>query len=117
MAQVMAACNNARLDGDTGPSGDPTEVALLLAAAESGVRLDPGQRDQQRRGQFHFDPALKLMSTIDRSGRHGLEVDTKGAPEAVLARCTAIMTRPRPARPAAARDAPRGGQHGRRLRR
>ena len=106
MAQVMAACNNARLDGDTGPSGDPTEVALLLAAAESGVRLDPGLRDQQRRGQFHFDPALKLMSTIDERP-DGLGVHTKGAPEAVLARCTAIMTGhgpPGPLRPQMRRE-------------
>jgi calcium-translocating P-type ATPase len=101
MAEVMAACNNARLDGDTGPSGDPTEIALLQAAAESGDHLDPGRREQQRRGQFHFDPALKLMSTIDeRPG--GLTVHTKGAPEAVLARCTAIMSGhgpPSPLRP------------------
>ena len=91
MAEVMAACNNARLDGDTGPTGDPTEIALLLAAAESGNQLDPGRRDRQRRGQFHFDPALKLMSTIDGRPGGGLTVHTKGAPEAVLARCTAIL--------------------------
>jgi len=91
MAEVMAACNNARLDHDGGASGDPTEVALLLAATELGNRLDPGRRDQQRRGHFHFDPALKLMSTIDeRPG--GLCVHAKGAPEEVLARCTAIMS-------------------------
>jgi calcium-translocating P-type ATPase len=90
MAEVMAACNNARLNHDVGPSGDPTEIALLLAAAELGHRLDRGQRDEQRQAQFHFDPALKLMSTIDE-GPCGLRVHTKGAPEAVLARCTAIM--------------------------
>src|SRR6516162_6398184 len=33
MAEAMAACNNARLDGDAGASGDPTEIALLTAAA------------------------------------------------------------------------------------
>jgi calcium-translocating P-type ATPase len=101
IAEVMAACNNARLDQDRGPSGDPTEVALLLSATELGNRLDPGRRDLQRRGQFHFDPALKLMSTIDeRPG--GLHVHTKGAPEAVLARCSAIMSddgSPSPLRP------------------
>ena len=90
MAEVMAACNNARLDSDTGPAGDPTEIALLAAAAALGTDPDPGQRDHWRRAHFHFDPALKLMSTIDAPpGR--LMVDTKGAPEAVLARCTAIL--------------------------
>lgn len=90
MAEVMVACNNARLDGDAGPSGDPTEIALLLVAAELGTRTDPGRRDQQRRHQFHFDPARKLMSTIDEQ-QGSLRVHTKGAPEAVLAQCTAIM--------------------------
>jgi calcium-translocating P-type ATPase len=105
MAEVMAACNNARLDG-AGPSGDPTEVALLQAAAQAGEHLDPGRRDRQRRGQFHFDPALKLMSTIDqRPG--GPAVHTKGAPEAVLARCTAILGGhgpPSPLRPETRRE-------------
>jgi len=106
MAEVMVACNNARLDGDSGPSGDPTEIALLLAAAASGDHLDPGRREDQRRGQFHFDPALKLMSTIDEQPG-GLRVHTKGAPEAVLARCTAIMSGhgpPSPLRPETRRE-------------
>lgn len=43
--------------------------------------------------QYHFDPALKLMSTVD----HGTGSDqrrwlhTKGSPEATLARCTSII--------------------------
>ncbi|MFI5037349.1 MAG: HAD-IC family P-type ATPase, partial [Solirubrobacterales bacterium] len=32
LAQAMAACNNAELNAGGGPSGDPTEVALLEAA-------------------------------------------------------------------------------------
>jgi magnesium-transporting ATPase (P-type) len=35
---------------------------------------------------LHFEPHLKLMSTVDREGSE-LWVHTKGAPEAVLARC------------------------------
>jgi calcium-translocating P-type ATPase len=91
MAAAMAACSNARLGGgdSTPASGDPTEIALLLAAAGLGERLDPGERDLLRRAEFHFDPGLKLMSVID--GRDGaLRVDAKGAPEAVLPRCATI---------------------------
>ena len=90
MAEAMAACNNARLDGDAGASGDPTEIALLTAAAELGRTLDPARREAARAAQFHFDPALKLMSTIDRRGGM-LRVHTKGAPEAVLACCTTLQ--------------------------
>jgi calcium-translocating P-type ATPase len=90
MAAVMAACNNARLDGEDGASGDPTELALLESAAELGETLDPARRERDRAAEFHFDPALKLMSTVDRAGGR-LHVYTKGAPEAVLPRCTTIQ--------------------------
>jgi calcium-translocating P-type ATPase len=89
LAEAMAACNNARLDGDGG-SGDPTEIALLAAAAELAESPDPARRESLRVTQFHFDPALKLMSTIDRC-QHGMRVHTKGAPEAVLPRCATIQ--------------------------
>ncbi|MGO8957231.1 MAG: cation-translocating P-type ATPase [Streptosporangiaceae bacterium] len=94
MAAVMAACNNAELDasgasGRNGASGDPTEIALLVSAAGLGQSVDPALRQQHRAAQFHFDPALKLMSTIDRCG-DALCVRTKGAPESVVDRCTAI---------------------------
>ena len=94
MAAVMAACNNAELDGRAdsgrGASGDPTEIALLASAAGLGQSVDAGLRDQNRAAQFHFDPALKLMSTVDRC-RDTLCVHTKGAPEAVVQRCIRIQ--------------------------
>ncbi len=80
----MAACNNARLGDDGEPGGDATEVAMLLAARRLGV--EAGGPPDGRRKEFHFDPVLKLMSTVDeRDG--SLAVHTKGAPEAVLPRC------------------------------
>jgi len=91
VAAVIAACNNAqpRAAGRE-PVGDPTEIAMLEAAAERGAPTDLATRDRQRRRQFHFDPSLKLMSTVDeRAGR--LWVDAKGAPESLLPRCTTIV--------------------------
>ncbi|HEX7304982.1 cation-transporting P-type ATPase, partial [Lentzea sp.] len=82
LARSMAACTNADLaDG----SGDPTELALLLAAQEAGVDVDARRRDGNRLRQFHFDPALRMMSTVDRDGDR-VVVNVKGAPEEVLAR-------------------------------
>ena len=89
MAEAMAACNNARLDMDGRTSGDPTEIALLAAAAGLGEAVDPAGREAIRAAEFHFDPALKLMSTIDRYPGT-LRVHTKGAPEAVLPNCATI---------------------------
>jgi calcium-translocating P-type ATPase len=87
LAQAMAACNNAQLDGSV---GDPTELAMLAAAAELGAEVSVAERNRRRRRQFHFDPVLKLMSTVDERDP-GLWVDAKGAPEALLPRCSTIV--------------------------
>ncbi len=98
LATAMVACNNAHLDEGTGKFvGDPTEVAILEAAGRVGVHVDAAERERGRRAVFHFDPSLRLMSTVDeRDG--GLWVDTKGAPEAVLPRCSSIAVDGRRAR-------------------
>ena len=104
LAETIAACNNAQLAAaGRDPLGDPTEIAMLEAAAERGADTDLATREQQRRRQFHFDPSLKLMSTVDeRAG--DLWVDAKGAPEALLPRCTTIMGHDGAERPLAAAE-------------
>ena len=93
LAAAMAACNNAEPAVDGGePIGDPTELAMLGAAARLGVATDTAQRTRGRRRQFHFDPVLKLMLTVDE--RDGARwVDAKGAPEALLDRCATVVAR------------------------
>jgi calcium-translocating P-type ATPase len=88
LATAMAACNNAHF-GDGGEAvGDPTEAAMLATARSLGAGEDVGSN---RRAQFHFDPVLKRMSTVDgEDGR--LQVNVKGAPEAILARCTTVAS-------------------------
>jgi magnesium-transporting ATPase (P-type) len=66
-------------------TGDPTELAMLVAAGDLGVTVDPAARDRQRLRHFHFDPVLELMSTVDDRDGHRW-VDAKGAPEALLPR-------------------------------
>jgi calcium-translocating P-type ATPase len=92
LAETVAACNSAEVDPThrNEPHGDATEVALLIGAAALGADVSLAHRDAVRRGVFHFDPALKLMSTVDLDG-DALVVHTKGAPEEVLARCTSIL--------------------------
>jgi magnesium-transporting ATPase (P-type) len=84
LAEAAFTCNTA------GPAaGDPTEVALAELAAACGVDVSVDRRAATRRALFRFDPRLKLMSTADeQDGR--LVVNTKGAPEEVLARITRI---------------------------
>jgi len=68
LAEAIVRCATADVGTRT---GDPTELALLDAAADVGVRLDPVARDAQRLALFAFDPRRRLMATLDRVGRVG----------------------------------------------
>ncbi|HET7139570.1 MAG TPA: cation-transporting P-type ATPase [Arthrobacter sp.] len=87
LATAAVACNNADIDGEGKESGDPTELALLHAAVALGV--PPHRHAVERLAQFHFDPTLRRMSTIDRTPGH-IRVHCKGAPEELLPLCTSI---------------------------
>jgi calcium-translocating P-type ATPase len=85
---IVASCSAGFRTPNTGAEiGDPTEVALMHAAEALGAT--PGAVDGARVLQFHFDPELRRMSTVDRVG-DVLHVHTKGAPEEILDRCTHI---------------------------
>src|SRR5665647_684383 len=89
MARAVVACNHAEFD-PTQPDqehGDPTELALLHMARSLGV--DPSAGPKERMAQFHFDPALRRMSTVDRDA-HRVRVHTKGAPEELMPLCTRV---------------------------
>ena len=92
LAVALARCTSAAVD-DTDPAsviGDPTETAMLLAAKYLGANIARVAREESCRAVFHFDPTLKLMSTVDDVDGD-VWVHTKGAPEAVLARCTTVL--------------------------
>jgi calcium-translocating P-type ATPase len=91
LGRVAASCNNALLNDEGDPAGDPTEIAILMAARTFGADTNHEHREAQRRWQFHFDPELKLMSTIDQLPSASTVVHTKGAPESVLSRCSHIL--------------------------
>jgi P-type Ca2+ transporter type 2C len=85
---VAALCTNASLGPNGESTGDPTEVALLVAAKERGLDPDLLRREHPRRAEWAFDSHRKRMSVlVEQEGRALLCV--KGAPEAVLSRCVA----------------------------
>ena len=89
MAHAVVACNHAEFD-PTQPDlerGDPTELALLHMASSLGVDPTAGPSEQMTR--FHFDPALRRMSTVDRDVDR-VRVHTKGAPEELLPLCSRV---------------------------
>jgi P-type Ca2+ transporter type 2C len=81
-----AACCDAEIgrDGHVGV-GDPTEVAILLAAAEIGIRRDQIEATRPRVGEVPFDSVQKWMSVQRADG----QVYIKGAVESVLPLCAA----------------------------
>lgn len=69
--------------------GDPTEVAVLVAAAKAGVTKEALLQQYTVIGENPFDAARKRMS-VTVSGPGGVRLLCKGAPDMLLARCTHI---------------------------
>ena len=97
-AMVAAClCSDARLEWRAGAPtamGDPTEAALVVAAAREGVDQRKEEEQWARVDDLPFDSGRKLMSTIHTSPRGGWTVFVKGAPDVLLERCTATERGP-----------------------
>lgn len=77
--------NEARLYG-TDHRGDPTEVALLLAAADAGLVPDQARDAFPAVSETPFEPELRFSASLRRV-QGGEALFVKGAPEQVLAMC------------------------------
>lgn len=73
------------------PRGDPTEIALHVAAAKGSLRPDEQRERYPERDILPFESERRLMATLN-DGPDGPGVYVKGAPEAILARCTSELT-------------------------
>jgi calcium-translocating P-type ATPase len=90
-ATVLAGVLANETEGLPGPDeerrGDPTELALLEAAARAG--LDPGEArgEWERIDLIPFESERRYMASLHR-GAEGARIFLKGAPEAVVERCS-----------------------------
>jgi calcium-translocating P-type ATPase len=91
------------------PLGDPTEIAILSAAATRFGLTDEHLARYPRLGELPFDSVRKRMTTLQAMGGHTVAC-VKGAPSEVLPRCL-LDTATREQSEAAQRD-----MAGRRLR-
>ena len=83
-------CSDALLeqwDGHYRTVGDPTEGALVVAAAKSGLARSAAEEAYPRIDEIPFDSDRKMMSTLHRDSNESVLVLVKGAPDLVLARC------------------------------
>nr|MDH4358287.1 HAD-IC family P-type ATPase [Nitrospira sp.] len=93
LRQLLTAsvlCNGATLKQEEGSwkiLGDPTEGALLVAAAKAGLRMEELEPTHQFLGEVPFDSERKMM-TIVRQSSDGPVAYVKGAPDVLLGRCT-----------------------------
>ncbi|MDD2233409.1 MAG: calcium-translocating P-type ATPase, SERCA-type [Desulfitobacteriaceae bacterium] len=105
--KIAALCNNSTLtkkgvrvaglfrsankEAPWGIKGDPTEGALLVAAAKAGIWREILERKEKRIGEIPFDSDRKLMSVIYQA-KQGKKAYIKGAPDVILKFCNRELT-------------------------
>jgi magnesium-transporting ATPase (P-type) len=98
LGQLLIAaglCTDARLLPPSDQSarwtiiGDPTEAALLVAAAKAGIDLEAEAQTAPRVRELPFESRRKRMSTIHHLGARRVAY-VKGAPSEVLALCGSV---------------------------
>ncbi len=89
-ARAMALCSDARLDAHGAAQGEPTEAALVQWAANRGLQKHELETAAPRVMEAPFDSGRKMMSTVHEADGAFVQY-TKGAPDALLSRCTHAM--------------------------
>ena len=87
---VAALCSDAALSWrgkEPVCTGDPTEAALVEAAARAGLDKNQLEGEWPRRGEVPFDSERKLMTTVHAKPGGGYRVCVKGAPDVLSRRC------------------------------
>ena len=71
-------------------TGDPTEVALVVAAAKANLNVDKVRHNHPRKDVIPFDSESKFMATLNQNETQRIII--KGAPEVILKRCSSHLT-------------------------
>ncbi len=95
LLRVATLCNDSNLEKDTQTEkwiikGDPTEGALVVAAAKAGIWKEELDKQEPRIAEIPFSSERKRMTTIHLTGNKKMAY-MKGAPEIVLQKCTHIL--------------------------
>jgi Ca2+-transporting ATPase len=86
-------CTNARLQeqgGEWTVLGDPTEGALLVAAAKADLWQTSLEKEYSRIGEVLFDSSRQLMTTVQRDSTGQIWIFSKGSIEEILKRSTSL---------------------------
>jgi Ca2+-transporting ATPase len=87
-----ALANRAVWSADGKHHGDPTEVALLLAAREHGLGRDELLAAAPELGEVPFSSERQLMATFHREADGAVVAHVKGAPGRIVELCSTILS-------------------------
>jgi magnesium-transporting ATPase (P-type) len=87
LAGVLASETKAIPGQDDEPTGDPTELAVLVSGVKAGMDLEEVRRQHEQLDVIPFESDRQYMATLNRT-EEGPCVFLKGAPESVLERCS-----------------------------
>ncbi|MGD8348975.1 MAG: cation-transporting P-type ATPase [Gammaproteobacteria bacterium] len=88
--EIMALCNEALSNSEDGRrTGDPTEVAMA-AFVDQLDDYDELRTRFELRHELPFDANTRLMASTYQTRGGALYMTVKGAPEAILERCTQV---------------------------
>ena len=96
LLKIAALCNDAKLEKETETErwiakGDPTEGALVVAAAKAELWKEEMEKEEPRIGEIPFSSEAKRMTTVHIISGKKKMAYMKGAPEIVLEKCTKIF--------------------------
>ena len=91
LSRGLALCSDSEVDDNGELIGEPTENALVAFALTKNMNKRNLKVEYPRISEAPFDSMRKMMSTVHKSGESYVQF-TKGAPDEVLKRCTAIYT-------------------------
>lgn len=93
LLEIAALCNNSTLQKDKRgfhSSGDPTERAIVDAAAETGQIKTELDAKYKRIKEIPFDSKRKRMITVHKLPTGGYRTIVKGAPDILISLCTMV---------------------------
>lgn len=94
LAQVGVLCSNAKIEkkqNEYETTGDPTEIAVLIACAKAGLTRTESLRTWRITAEEPFDSKRKRMSSTVCS-KNETKLLCKGAPDLLLEQCSFIAT-------------------------
>jgi P-type Ca2+ transporter type 2C len=91
LLSIAVLCNDASINSDGQPLGDPTETALITLGDQHSMPKAELEKKYPRVAEIPFDSERKLMTTVHSDPDGGLFLAVKGGFDELLSRCNRIL--------------------------